>query len=85
MPTMYARCNNFMSGATSGVGLNCKFIAIGESEDDVYEKVVEHIDTVHADKMDDARELENTIRRCIFTKGTKTIHNRGPDPEANHS
>ncbi len=92
MPTMYARCNNFMSGATSGVGQNCKFIAIGESEDDVYEKVIDHMGTTHADKMltptgelASPRELENTIRRCIFTKGTKTIHNRGPDAEANHS
>lgn len=92
MPVMYARCNNFMSGATSGVGQNCKFMAIGESEDDVYEKVIEHIDTTHADKLRQpsgalasARELEKTIRRCIFTKGTKMIHNRGPDEASNHS
>ncbi len=85
MPTMYARCNNFMSGATSSVGQNCKFMAIGESEDDVYEKVIEHMSNIHADKIDNPRELENTIKRCIFTKGTKMIHNRGPDPEANHS
>ena len=92
MPTMYARCNNFMSGATSAVGVNCKFMAIGESEDEVYEQVVAHIETTHADKLRQPsgalaspRELENTIRRCIFTKGTKTIHNRGPDQESNHS
>ena len=40
---------------------------------------------IHADKIDNPRELENTIKRCIFTKGTKMIHNRGPDAEANHS
>ena len=85
MPTMYARCNNFMSGATSMVGVNCKYMAIGESEDDVYELVIEHMSTVHSDKLKDPRELEKTIRRCIFTKGTKTIHNRGPDAAANHS
>ena len=92
MPTMYARCNNFMSGATSGVGLNCKFMAIGESEDDVYEQVVAHIEASHADKLmtpsgaqASPRELENTIKRCIFTRGTKMIHNRGPDEESNHS
>ena len=85
MPTMYARCSNFMSGATSAVGVNCKDILIGESEDEVYEKVVQHLETIHADKVQDARELENTIRRCIFTKGTKTMHNRGPDAAANHS
>ena len=89
MPQMYARCNNFMSGATASVGNNCKYIAIGESEDQVYELVVEHLNTVHADKFKDggntAEELENTIRRCVFTRGTKTIHNRGPDPEPNHS
>ena len=48
MPQMYARCNNFMSGATASVGNNCKYIAIGESEDQVYELVVEHLNTVHA-------------------------------------
>lgn len=92
MPIMYARCDNFMSGATSSVGVNCKFMAIGESEDDVYEKVIEHLTDTHSEKFltptgqqGSPRELENTIRRCIFTKGTKTMHNRGPDPEANHS
>lgn len=85
MPTMYARCNNFMSGAISAVGVNCKFIAIAESEDDVYLKVIDHIGTVHSDKLDDPTNMEKTIRRCIFTKGTKTIHNRGPDAAANHS
>jgi len=92
MPTMYARCNNFMSGAISAAGQNCKFMAIGETEDEVYEQVIEHMGSTHADKMltpsgalASPRELENTIRRCIFTKGTKNIHNRGPDAEANHS
>ncbi len=92
MATMYARCNNFMSGATSGAGLNCKFMAIGESEDDVYEKVIEHMESAHLEKFltpsgaqASPRELENTIRRCIFTKGTKMLHNRGPDAESNHT
>ncbi len=92
MATMYARCNNFMSGATSGAGLNCKFMAIGETEDDVYEKVIEHMSSTHAEKFmtpsgaqGSPRELENTIRRCIFTKGTKMLHNRGPDAESNHT
>lgn len=85
MPTMYARCSNFMSGATSGVGVNCKALILGESEDEVLQRVFEHLETIHPDKVEDARELENTIRRCIFTKGTKTIHNRGPDREYNHS
>jgi hypothetical protein len=92
MPTMYARCNNFMSGATSGVGLNCKFMAIAESEDAVYEQVIEHMETAHLEKFRtpsgaqaSPRELENTIRRCIFTRGTKTLHNRGPDSESNHT
>ena len=89
MPQMYARCNNFMSGATATPGDNCKYIALGESEDEVYGLVVEHLNTVHADKFKDggytAADLENTIRRCVFTKGTKPIHNRGPDPDATHS
>ena len=92
MPTMYARCSNFMSGATSSAGVNCKVLIVGESEDDVYEKVIEHMTGAHSDKLRtpsggqaSPRELENTIRRCIFTKGTKTLHNRGPDAESNHS
>ncbi len=92
MATLYARCNNFMSGATSGAGLNCKFMAIGETEDDVYEKVIEHMESTHLEKFltpsgaqASPRELENTIRRCIFTKGTKMLHNRGPDAESNHT
>ena len=92
MHTMYARCNNFMSGDISSAGLNCKFMAIGESENEVYEQVIEHMNGTHADKMlkpsgelADARELENTIRRCIFTRGTKNIHNRGPDADSNHT
>lgn len=92
MPTMYARCSNFMSGATSAAGVNCKFMAIGESEDDVYEKVIQHLTDAHLDKLRrpdgsqaSPRELEQTIKYCIMTKGTKNIHNRGPDAESNHS
>ena len=50
MPTMYARCDNFMSGATSAVGVNCKYIAIGESEEDVSEKVIAHLEATHLEK-----------------------------------
>ena len=85
MPIMYARCDNFMSGATSSAGVNCKFMAIGESEEDVYEKVIEHLTEAHLEKFRtpsggqaSPRELENTIKRCIFTKGTKVFGTRAP-------
>ncbi len=78
MPQMYARFNNFMSGATSAVGLNCKFMAIGESEDEVLNQVYDHMSSVHHQ---DGHELENTIRRCIMAKGTKVFGTRGPEEE----
>ena len=77
MPTMYARCNNFMSGATMAAGQTCKYMAIGESEQEVFDQVIEHLGTVHADKVKNPMELENTIRRCIFTKGSKVFGTRG--------
>ena len=75
MPQMYARCNNFMSGATSAVGVNCKYIAIGESEQEVVDLVVDHLGTIHSV---DGNEMINNIKFCIFTRGTKVFHNRGP-------
>ena len=74
MPQMYARCNNFMSGAASSVGVNCKFIAIGESENEVLTQVYDHLGSVHNV---DGQELTNNIKRCIFTRGTKVFGTRG--------
>ena len=74
MPQMYARCNNFTSGATSAAGVNCKYIAIGESEDEVLNQVYTHLDSVHNL---DGKELTNNIKRCIFTRGTKVFGTRG--------
>jgi len=75
MPQMYARCNNFMSGATSAVGVNCKYIASGESEQQVMDQVMNHLSSVHHV---DGHEMTNTIKRCIFTKGTKVFGTRAP-------
>ena len=75
MPEMYARCNNFMSGATMSVGVPCKHIVKGESEQEVMDEVIKHLSSVHNT---DGNEMINTIKRCIFTKGTKAILNRGP-------
>ena len=74
MPQMYARCNNFMSGAASAVGVNCKFIAIGENEDEVLDQVYDHLGSIHNV---DGKELTNNIKRCIFTRGTKVFVTRG--------
>ena len=78
MPQMYARCNNFMSGATSAVGVNCKYIAIGESEQQVLDQVFDHLSSVHNV---DGHEMVNTITRCIMAKGTKVFSTRGPEEE----
>ena len=78
MPQMYARCNNFMSGATSAVGVNCKYIAIGESEQEVLDQVVEHLGTVHNTNGND---MINNIKRCIFTRGTKVFGTRAPQEQ----
>ena len=75
MPVMYARCNNFMSGATSSVGVNCKYMATGESEQQVLDQVIEHLSSVHNA---DGNEMVNTIKRAIFTKGTKVFGTRAP-------
>ena len=77
MPTMYARCNNFMSGATMAAGQSCKFMAIGESEQDVFDQVIAHLKNTHSDKVEDPLEMTNTIKRCIFTKGEKVFGTRG--------
>ena len=77
MPTMYARCNNFMSGATMAAGQSCKYMTIAESEQEVFDQVIQHLKDVHSDKVDDPMERENTIRRCIFTKGEKVFGTRG--------
>ena len=74
MPQMYARCNNFMSGAASAVGVNCKFIAIGENEDEVLDQVYDHLGSIHNV---DGKELTNNIKRCIFTRCTKVFGTRG--------
>ena len=74
MPQMYARCNNFTSGATSAVGVTWKYIAISESEDEVRNQVYTHMDSVHNI---DGKELTNNIKRCIFTRGTKVFGTRG--------
>ena len=77
MPIMYARCNNFMSGAIMAAGQSCKYMARGESEKEVFDQVITHLKEVHSDKVDDPMEMENTIKRCIFTKGEKVFGTRG--------
>ena len=76
MPQMYARCNNFMSGAVSAVGVNCKYIAIGESEQEVVDLVIDHLTNIHHV---DGNELLNNIKKCIFTRGTKVFGTRAPE------
>lgn len=75
MTQMYARCNNFMSGAVSTAGVNCKFIAVGESEQEVVDQVIKHLGDVHHT---DGNEMINNIKRCIFTRGTKVFGTRAP-------
>jgi predicted small metal-binding protein len=78
MPQMYARCNNFMSGAISAVGVNCKYMAVGESQQEVLDQVMKHLTEVHHV---DGKELENNIKACIFARKTKVFGTRAPDAE----
>ncbi len=77
MPDVYyARVSNFLSDPRD------RFIAVGESEDEVYQKLVDYLLSPEGQEryhIDDPKELENNMRTCIFKKGTKSIHNRPPD------
>ena len=79
MPDVYyARVSNFLSDPRD------RFIAVGDSEDDVYHKIRDYLLSSEGQEryhIDDPTELENNIRTCIFKKGTKAIHNRPPDAE----
>lgn len=75
MAEHYARCNNFMSGAVSSPGVNCNYMARGATQEEVLEQVMTHLSGVHSV---DGNDLVETIKRCIFERGTKAILNRGP-------
>ena len=75
MPTSYARCNNFLSGATSAPGVNCAFMARAESEQEVIDQVFSHLKDVHSL---DGNDLIETIKRCVFTRGSKVFGTRDP-------
>ncbi len=78
MPDIYyARPSNFLSDPRD------KTIIVGESEDEVLQKMYEYLSSPAAQErypgVGDPTELEKNIRTCIFKKGTKAIHNRPPD------
>ena len=79
--TFYCRVSNFLSDPRD------RFIAVGESSDDVLEKVKTYLKSeagVARYGAIDVDDLENNIRTCIFQRGTKAIHNRAPDTRYYH-
>jgi hypothetical protein len=79
--TYYARVSNFLSDSRD------RFIAVGESSDEVLQKMNEYLVSEAAVArygVLDPKELEQNIRTCIFQKGTKALHNRGPDSRYYH-
>ena len=83
MPDIYyARPSNFLSDPRD------RTVITGESEDEVLTKMYEYLSSPAAQErypgVEDPTELENNIRKCIFKKGTKAIHNRPPDAEHAH-
>ncbi len=79
--TFYCRVSNFLSDPRD------RFIAVGESSDEVLQKVKDYLRSeagVARYGAIDADDLENNIRTCIFQKGTKAIHNRAPDTRYYH-
>jgi hypothetical protein len=82
MPDVYyARVSNFLSDSRD------RFIAQGESADEVLGKMNAYLTSEVAIArygVLDPEELEQNIRTCIFQKGTKALHNRGPDSRYYH-
>ena len=79
--TYYARVSNFLSDPRD------RFIAVGESADEVLAKMNEYLTSEAAVSrygVIDPKELEQNIRTCIFKRGTKAIHNRAPDTRFYH-
>ncbi len=79
--TFYCRVSNFLSDPRD------RFIAVGESSDDVLDKVKTYLKSeagVARYGAIDVDDLENNIRTCIFQRGTKAIHNRAPDTRYYH-
>ena len=83
MPDVYyARPSNFLSDPRD------RTVITGDSEDDVLQKMFAYLSSPAARErypgVEDPTELENNIRKCIFKKGTKAIHNRPPDADGAH-
>lgn len=79
--TFYCRVSNFLSDPRD------RFIAVGESSDEVLQKVKDYLKSeagVSRYGAIDVDDLENNIRTCIFQRGTKAIHNRAPDTRYYH-
>ena len=83
MPDVYyARPSNFLSDPRD------RTVITGGSEDEVLQNMYAYLSSPAARErypgVEDPTELENNIRKCIFRKGTKAIHNRPPDAEGAH-
>ena len=79
--TFYCRVSNFLSDPRD------RFIAVGETADECLAKMNEYLTSEAAVArygVINPHELEQNIRTCIFQRGTKAIHNRGPDSRFYH-
>ncbi len=79
--TFYCRVSNFLSDPRD------RFIAVGETSDEVLQKVKDYLKSEPAVSRYgaiDVDNLENNIKTCIFQRGTKNIHNRAPDTRYYH-
>ena len=79
--TFYCRVSNFLSDPRD------RFIAVGETADEVLQKIKTYLTSdvaVARYGAIDVDNLENNIKTCIFQRGTKNIHNRAPDTRYYH-
>lgn len=60
----FARCNALLSLAIGADGKGCRYVAKGESENDVVADMVKHMDGVH---QLDGTEMRENILACTKT------------------
>ena len=62
----FARCNALLSLALDASGKGCRYVAKGETNDEVVKDMSEHLTTVH---QENGSEMEQNIRGVVRTHG----------------
>ena len=62
----FARCNALLSLALDASGKGCRYVAKGETNDEVVKDMSEHLTTVH---QVNGSEMEQNIRGVVRTHG----------------